>query len=203
MAVPGTRALRAPSVFASSLRSRTCYAGSGEMEEEDEAAVVNHSAMTVLSHYICLHTKTFSLLPYFLSLHLLLRSSLSLRWQPWQRRWTPSWRRFLSEGITPPSPPSPRSLSTGFLCPLKTDVALCPFFFLALFLPLLSLPPPHLYIYCILMNVVPDISPGSILTNSTSEYYCWSGVCVVWAMEEYLWLWDQHCYCEHLCRYET
>lgn len=72
---------------------------------------------------------------------LLLRSSLSSRWQPWQKRWTPSWKHFLSEGIATHSPHhltpnthththmlSSRSLSTGFLCPLKTDISLWPAF---------------------------------------------------------------------------
>lgn len=164
------------------------------MEGEDEAAVANHSAMTFLSLFICIHTKAFS----FLSLSSLPPSFPFPPPPPPQEQFEfaltavaeevnailkalPQWRHHTSL-------PTFFSLAEHrFPLPTQDWHLSLPFLLLALFLPLLSLPPPHLYIYCILMNVVPDISPGSIFTNFASEYYCWSGICVVWAIQEYLW----------------
>lgn len=134
--------------------------GSAERGEVEEA-VASHPEMA----FLCCSALTLSFFPVLSTSHLphhhhhhlliLLRSSLSLRWQPWQRRWTPSWKHFLSEGIAPSTPPS-HSLSTGFPLPTQ-DWHLSPPFLSLLCLCLLftSIYTVYLWMSCQILHLDP------------------------------------------------
>lgn len=117
--------------FTPSLWPITSWVGSGERKEV-EAAGANHSEMAFLSGYTPVHTKTF-ILPFLLSLHFFSSSTSSSSGAVWvcaDSRGRGGERHPESASSVKAShpPPSSRSLSTGFLSPLKTDISLCPSF---------------------------------------------------------------------------
>lgn len=221
MVVPGTHALRVESSESGSPSPWVCghtYSRQGQerwrKKTRQQLPIILQWRSWFLSRYICTHSKTFSPL----SLSSLLPSFPPPPPPPPQEQFEfaltavaeevnailkalPQWRHHT------PLPTFFSLAEDRFPLPTQDWHLTLPFLLLAVFLPLLSLPPPHLYIYCILMNVVPDISPGSIFTNFASEYYCWSTICVVWAVSESITrsdlILDQHSCCESLCRYET
>ena len=171
MAVPGARALREWFTFTSSLWSGTSSVGSA----------ANHSEMLFLSCYTLK-------LPFPSSSPCICASSTSSSssgavWVCADSRGRGGERHPESaSSVKAPHPPpssSPRSLSTGFLCPLKTDISLCPSFSSLCFSSSVSASSSPLYILYTCECRARYLTWIHIRKDLASEYDCWSGICVV------------------------